>query len=568
MLNSQKIRVLRIDLSRQESRIEEREDLAEYLGGVGIGTKLLSENLDNDPAIFSIGAFATIFPVCTKTIATFISPLTGEWGESHAGGCMASAMRFSGTDSILITGRSEKLQYLVIKNGNVEFKDAGGLSGLSVHAAGNILRKMEPGAHTGSMLRVGTAGERGIRFASVNVDTYRHFGRLGLGYALGQKNLKAMVIDGDRSYPVKNKEYPRTYLEVYKKATQTENMEKYHDLGTAENVLPLNRMGALPTRNLQEAKFESAGKISGEMFAKKHLLRKVACCGCQIGCIHVGLLRQKFAKDNEYEYLGVNYDYELIYSLGSMLGIGDAKEVMILIEKTESLGLDAIATGALLAWATEAYEKKAITEKETLEKLQFGKLKNYLKFLDYLVSGENQFYKDCAQGPEYAAERYGGKEYCITLGKNPVAGYHTGYGSVIGQAYGARHSHLDNAGYASDQKPHKDPADIVDELVKEETYRCVLNSLSACLFARKVYDIGTVVKCLSSIGIQKTPDELMETGKKILKLKLETKKRLGYKYEKVRIPERFYETRSMNGQLDAKKTAELLEAYKSRLESL
>ncbi len=95
MLNSQKIRVLRIDLSRQESRIEEREDLAEYLGGVGIGTKLLSENLDNDPAIFSIGAFATIFPVCTKTIATFISPLTGEWGESHAGGCMANAMRLS-----------------------------------------------------------------------------------------------------------------------------------------------------------------------------------------------------------------------------------------------------------------------------------------------------------------------------------------------------------------------------------------------------------------------------------------------------------------------------------------
>ncbi len=568
MLNEQKIAVLKIDLSKQESAVEEREELAEYIGGVGVGTKLMSENLDKNPAIFSIGAFATIYPVCTKTIATFISPLTGEWGESHAGGCMASAMRFAGIDSIVITGKASEPRYLLIKNRSVQFKDADGLAGLSIHAAGNILRKMEPSALTGSMLRAGAGGEKGIKFASVNVDTYRHFGRLGLGYVLAQKNLKAIIIDGDRSYPVKNKEYPRTYLEVYKKATQTDQMEKYHNLGTAENVLPLSRMGALPTRNLQQAKFEDAGKISGQTFAKKHLLRKVACCGCQIGCIHVGLLREKFAKDNEYEYLGVNYDYELIYALGSMLGIGGAKEVMILIEKVESLGLDSIATGVLLAWATEAYGKKAITEKETLEKLQFGKLKSYLKFLDYLISGETQFYKDCREGPEYAAEKYGGKEYCITLGKNPVAGYHTGYGSVIGQAYGMRHSHLDNAGYSSDQKPHKKQEDIVDELVKEEIYRCVLNSLSVCLFARKVYDMDTTVKCLSSMGIQKTPEELLETGKKILKLKIETKKRLGFKYEKVRIPERFYETASMNGQLDARKTAELLEAYKNRLESL
>jgi len=568
MLNEKKIAVLKIDLTKQESTVEEREDLMEYMGGVGVGTKLLSENLDKDPVIFSIGAFATIYPVCTKTIATFISPLTGEWGESHAGGCMASAMRFAGIDSIVLTGKADGPQYLAIKNRNVQFREAAGLLGLSVHAAGNILRKIEPSALTGSILRVGVGGERGIKFASVNVDTYRHFGRLGLGYVLAQKNIKAMIIDGDRSYPVKNKEYPRTYLEVYKKVTQTEYMEKYHDLGTSENILPLNRMGALPTRNLQQAKFEDAGKISGQTFAKKHLMRKVACCGCQIGCIHVGLLREKFAKDNEYEYLGVNYDYELIYSLGSMLGIGNAKEVMILIDKVESLGLDSIATGALLAWATEAYEKKRISENETIDKVQFGKLKNYLTFLDRLIKGENQFYKDCGEGPDYAAGKYGGLEYCITLGKNPVAGYHTGYASVAGQAYGMRHSHLDNAGYSTDQKPHKNQAEVAEELVKEEIYRCMLNSLSACLFARKVYDIETIVKCLSSIGIEKAPEELLEIGKKILKMKIETKKRLGFKYENVRVPERFYETASMGGKLDPKKTAELLESYKNRLETL
>ena len=44
-------------------------------------------------------------------------------------------------------------------------------------------------------------------------------------------------------------------------------MKKYHDFGTAENVLPLNELGGLPTRNLKKAKFEGALNISGEKLA-------------------------------------------------------------------------------------------------------------------------------------------------------------------------------------------------------------------------------------------------------------------------------------------------------------
>ena len=57
------IKVLNIDLSTQKIRIDKREDLKAYLGGVGVGIKLLEENVKPEldaldpaqPIIFAIG---------------------------------------------------------------------------------------------------------------------------------------------------------------------------------------------------------------------------------------------------------------------------------------------------------------------------------------------------------------------------------------------------------------------------------------------------------------------------------------------------------------------------------
>jgi len=45
------IRVLYIDLEKEKVRIDERQDLTQYLGGVGVASKLLEENMrpDLDP---------------------------------------------------------------------------------------------------------------------------------------------------------------------------------------------------------------------------------------------------------------------------------------------------------------------------------------------------------------------------------------------------------------------------------------------------------------------------------------------------------------------------------------
>ncbi len=106
-------------------------------------------------------------------------------------------------------------------------------------------------------MRIGRAGERGVTYACVVTETYRHFGRLGLGAVFGSKRLKALVVSGRRALPVADrKAYREAYDAVFGAATESPLMQKYHELGTAMNVLPLDAIGALPTRNLRSGRFE------------------------------------------------------------------------------------------------------------------------------------------------------------------------------------------------------------------------------------------------------------------------------------------------------------------------
>lgn len=578
MIYQDYIRVLNIDLSNERIRVEHRKDLYEYLGGVGVASKLLEENMRADlrpldeeqPIIFAIGAASTIFPVVTKTVAMFISPLTGELGESYAGGRLALTLFMAGYDAVVIKGRASKPVYITINRNNVEFKDARALWGLSSDDAGGFIRDNEPGSGKRSILRIGPAGENQISYASVCVDTYRHFGRLGLGAVFGSKNLKAVTVIGDKSVPIKNfKEYFKVYQDIYKKVTDTEIMAKYHDLGTPINIEPLNDMNALPTKNLQQSSFEEVEAVSGEAFARNNLIRKMACTGCPVGCIHIGQFRREFDKGYEYESVSVGYDYELIFALGTFLGIKSSDEILEIIEVVEQLGIDAMSAGVTLGWATEAYQKGLVTEKEAIVPLEFGNAKNYMKTLEYISKGENDFYKALGKGTAAASEIYGGKEFAMNFAKNEMPGYHTGYGAIVGAVAGARHSHLCNAGYSADQsKEEFDKEKVVDALFNEEIERCMLNSLVICLFARKVYDRATILAVLNSIGYNLTDNDLSAIAERIYKTKLRIKQALKFDMTKVRLAKRYFETPTLNGVLDETAAYDMIKLYDRKVKAL
>ncbi len=578
MIYEKYIRVLNVDLGTGKIRIDNREDLRSWLGGAGVASKLLEENMKpeldaldpSQPIVFAIGAATTIFPVITKTVAMFRSPLTGELGESHAGGRLALTLFLAGYDAIVITGKSDKPIYLSLSRNDVALKDARPMWGKTNDESGRIIRERESGSGKRSIIRIGSAGENGVRFASVCVDSYRHFGRLGLGAVMGSKHLKAIHIIGDRDIPIHNfKRYFKVYQDIYKRVTNTEIMAKYHDTGTPINIEPLNVAGGLPTKNLRQAVFEYGDNISGESFVRNNLVRKVACTGCPVGCIHIGQFRREFDEGHDYEAVAVGYDYELIFALGSFIGIKTSDEVLQLIEEVEEAGMDAMSTGVVLGWATEAFMRGLVTEAQTLVPLAFGNTESYIMAIRHLAARKNEFYKKLGEGAYAAAETYGGEDFAMTIGKNEMPGYHTGYGALVGAAVGARHSHLCNGGYSVDQSMKVfDKEKMVDAIFNEEVERCLLNSLVICLFSRKVYDRDTIRSVLDVIELPYTDEELDAIAKRILRTKMRIKKAYGFRQEDIRLPKRFFETPSMNGRLDEAVVKELMDMYQKKVDSL
>lgn len=574
MLYENTITVLYVDLSSGTTRVEKRADLIDYFGGVGVAARLLEENMkpalepldEQQPAVFAIGALSSLYPAITKTAAMFISPLTGELGESYAGGRLTQALFMAGYDAVVLTGRYSHPCYLSITEQGVAYRDARPLWGMLSEEVWQMVHDTEPPASNRSIMRIGPAGENRVAYASVNVDNYRHFGRLGLGAVLGSKNVKAITVAGDRDIPIPAanwKEYFRVYRSIFEKVTGTDLMKKYRGLGTAAYVLPLDAMGAFPTKNLASGRFESAAAISAEAFAEKNLVRKMACAGCPVDCIHVGQFRREFKKEGyEYEAVHTNYDYELVFALGSYLGLKTTDEILMLTDAVEETGMDAMSGGVALGWATEAFQKGLLSAGETLVPLAFGDTENYVKAVWHIAGAANEFYRVLGRGCYHAAQVYGGEDFAMTMAKNEMSGYHTGYGILVGSVVGARHSHLCNGGYELDRDHQQlTSREMVEGLLKEEKERCMINAMIICLFSRRVYDRPTIIAAGRAVGFNLDDAFLTRMGQRIFQTKMRIRDKLGFDLKQVQLPRRFFETPGLHGVLKEKVAKEMIELY-------
>ncbi len=559
-------RVLYVDLTRRRHRVVDRQDLfSTGLGGASVAIALLAEQCPPgadpmspaNPIVLATGPLVGLFPLASKTVAMFKSPHTGNLGESHAGGRSSVAIRSAGYGALVITGASPTPIYLVVDEDDVWYRDASALWGMtSSQTVGTVIRDRESGSGLRSIMRIGRAGENGVTYASVITETYRHFGRLGLGAVFGSKRLKGLVVSGRRQLPVSNpRDYRHVYDRIFQAATGSSLMKKYHNLGTSMNIAPLNALGALPTRNLSGARFEGVDALSGESLAEHYLGRRVACAHCPVACIHLAALRT--AQPGEpyfYKTSMIGYDYEPIYSLGSMLGVSDAPGLLHLMDAAESHGVDVMSTGVTLAWATEALQRGLISLRETDGlKLAWGDHATYAQAMLRIVTQPNDFYRALARGAERASGQYGGRDFALCLGGNEMSGYHTGPAAYLTHMAGARHSHLDSAGYSLDEKAAKaggsglDPGAVGVALVEEERWRQVLTSLVVCLFARGVYDKETVLAALAVAGFPTNTEALTTLGAATLRAKHAFKAREGWKPGDLRVPARITETPSPLG---------------------
>lgn len=577
-------KVLNIDLTKKGIKIDERGDLFdEYLGGSGVAIKLLEEECPkgtdplsaSNPIIFAVGPLTALYPSASKTVAMFKSPLTGNLGESHCGGRSAMAIKFAGYGAIVIKGSSDIPVYLAIHGDDVHFRDASSIWGMDAQTVGRILREAETGAGVRTIIRTGRAGEKLVRYACAVCETYRHFGRLGLGAVMGSKKLKAVVISADKSVEIpkeKRREYKKVYDEIQNVVVETDAMEKYHDLGTSGKIYDLNKIGGMAYKNLESARApeEIARELSGENFAEKFLSRRVSCSHCPVGCIHLASLRELYEPGYYFKTTTIPYDNEPIWATGFMLGMKKAEDCLRLMDAVDRVGMDVMSTGVTLAWATEAYERGIITKEHT-DGLEFkwGDVHVYSEAIEKIVVMPNEFYQNLAKGSEHASSVYGGQDYALAFGGNEMPEYHTGIACYLNNLVGARHSHLDSAGYDLDQKlmgKEFTLEEVVSALLKEEEWRQILSSLVVCFFARKVFTAEAITKALDAIGIENwTAEKLGDLGRVIHRAKMDFKFREGFNIAKLRIPKRIFEVPTPHGFLKEEEIRKALGLYEEMI---
>jgi aldehyde:ferredoxin oxidoreductase len=563
-------RVLLVDLATGRGTIAKLDGRDTVAGGSGLAAMLFDKyglpdrpwDHPEQPLIFAIGPLTGYFPLMSKTVCAFKSPYHDQYAESHGGGRSAFSLRFADLDALVIRGQAPTPSCLSVGSRHLDLQDVHFLWGMDLLKTGKMLRRMYKGAGHRSIFRIGPAGENRSAMACINVDTYRHFGRLGCGAVMGAKNLKGIVILGDGSFPLpEGKAYSKLFAEVHRKMTDTDMMEKYHNFGTPINMAVLNGIRALPIRNLQKTSDPDIEGITGETFARDTLLRNAACAGCPVGCIHIGFVRERFMGENRYLYRQVSYDHEPIFAAGAMLQVTNAFSVLALLDTVEREGLDIMSAGVALAWATEALGKGIISTKETIVPLRFGDEAAYQEAFHHLGAASNDFYRLLGQGTMKAAENYGGADFACVLGQE-MGGYATGEVFFVSQALGLRHSHLDAGGYSYDQKDKEPDVDgAVQFLVQDERARVLLTSMVSCLFARGVYGDQVISDCLRSVGYMALADSIGAVSSHVQKLRWRSRLRTGFDPRSVSIPKRFLEVETWRGKINGTYLDTLKDAY-------
>ncbi len=571
-------RVLVVDLESGKSRIEKLDGRDKTAGGSGLAAQLyqnygkpeLDWNHPEQPFILAIGPLTGIFPLMSKTICSFISPYHSQYTESHGGGRSALALFFAGYDALVLIGQASVLSCVSVGSNHVQIKDTSFMKGMNAMGAGKLIRRIfkKASGHR-SILRIGPSGEIGSAMACINVDSYRHFGRMGGGAALGAKRIKGIIINGDSGREIsQDKAYAQVFKEVYHKVTSTSMMKKYYNLGTAVNLQGLNDIRSLPWYNLQKTADPAISHLTGEVFADQTLLRNGACSGCPVGCIHLGFYRDRFKEEARYLYHQVPYDYEPIFAAGTMLGVTNCFDVLRVLEELELVSLDAMSGGVALAWATEATERGLIDERQTIVPLRFGDATAYQQAVQHLGRGSNDFYQLLGMGTLKAAQEYGGEEFGCVLGQE-MAGYATGELFFAAQSLGFRHSHLDTGAYSWDQKnDQKDVEKGVQFLLDDEPGRVFLTSMVACLFARSVYDNEQLAKCLAVAGYENLAQNRTEISEHIRKLRWQVRVQTGFNPDEITIPKRFHEVETWKGKIDPCFLDEVKSAYGKRIMEL
>ncbi len=544
-------------------------DLRAYVGGVGLATLLLwregpagVDPLAPEAPLVLCGSPLVGTPLTTSAKFAVVgkSPLTGRIGDALSSSRFAIELKRAGVDALVVRGRAPALSVLHLRDGEVRVVATPALAGLSAAAAERALREEsgDPGLRA---LCCGPAGERGVPYACLSNEG-RHAGRGGLGAVLAAKGLKAVTARGTGTVPLADPDGVVAAARDLSARSFGPATLKYRELGTVANLLVLNRLRALPTRNFRETEFADAERISGEALAGAGRVQRTSCAACTIGCEH-GFT----AADGGT----VRMEYESLFALGPLCGVSDREVVLRAARLCDDEGVDTISAGATVAFAMECAERGLLSAAELDGvDLRFGNGEAMLEALRRAARREGPLGELLALGSRRAAERIGGDapDFAPHVKGLELPGYHPAAmrTMAVGLATTARGAdHNRSSAYEADLSPSTDrrTADPAKGALaaESETRAAVLDSLVLCKFLRGVFNDlpGESAGLLRLVtGWDMDGAELLRVGERVVNLRKLYNRREGWTRAEDTLPARLLRAGSGLGRAEL---AAMIDAY-------
>jgi aldehyde:ferredoxin oxidoreductase len=527
-------KLLRVDLTTGKISTEPlTESMAKsYIGGIGLGIRLLYDNSTpgtdaydpDNPLIYLTGPLSgTMGPTGGNSYAVVSkSPATGGIGNAESHGFFGPDFKRAGYDAIIIKGKASKLSYLWIDDDKVEIRDAEHLRYKTVNETDHMIRD-ELGDFYIRVSAIGESGEKLCRFAAIINDEFRAIGRAGMGGVMGSKNLKAVAVRGTHDVNVANLPGFMDFVRLIHERMKGPATKKYKTLGTPENVLVLNSLSALATRNWTNATFEGADKVSGEWLNEHYVKKIVGCATCGMRCDHIAVV-----PEGPYQGATSRLEFECLWSMGPLCGIDRLDAVIEAMRIVNEYGMDGISIGVVVAFAMDCYEHGIITKEQTDGiDLHFGNAEALIAIIHKIGKREGWLGNALAEGVAKAAEIIGGDAYkyaCHIKGLE-LPGYdlRTLKTAALGFSVSFRGAcHLRNGAYSPDVKGKVNRFKIEPgrgKIITDESKMYnIIDSLIVCKFSRGTYydgwkDLANYYTLATGIPI--TPEEMMLAGDRI-----------------------------------------------------
>jgi aldehyde:ferredoxin oxidoreductase len=298
--------------------------------------------------------------------------------------------------------------------------------------------------------------------------------------------------------------------------------QKYRTLGTAENILVHNALYCMPTRNYNNAHFEEADKVSGEILNEKFVAKIIGCNSCAMRCEH-----EVVVPEGPYKGAMTRMEYETLWALGPYCGIDRLDAIIKGMELCNYYGMDGISAGVIVGFVMDCYENGILSQKDLggIE-ANFGNAEALIQLLekmgkregigDLLADGVRIAAKKIGKGAEKLAQHIKGLEvtgYDLRCLKTAALGFAVSFRGADHNRHGAYA--FDVKGKVDRLKAEKGRGKMVRDM---ENLYALIDSFIVCKFSRGTFynGLSDMAKLYSLVtGIEMTAEELSKSGERI-----------------------------------------------------